>query len=68
MIKISNYNKNYNKKIQIRKYKTRIRSSNNNCKMKIEVKNCIKLIDYEKSMQILEKRVEDVYSEKKNDG
>ena len=35
--------------------------------MKIEVKNCIKLIDYEKSMQILEKRVEDVYSEKKNE-
>ena len=35
--------------------------------MKIEVKNCIKPIDYEKSMLILEKRVKDVLLGKENE-
>jgi len=35
--------------------------------MNIEVKNSIKSIDYSKSMEILEKRVQDVYAGKKNE-
>ena len=35
--------------------------------MNIEVKNTIKSIDYSKSMEILEKRVQDVYTGKKNE-
>ena len=35
--------------------------------MNIEVKNSIKSIDYSKSMEILEKRVQDVYTGKKNE-
>ena len=35
--------------------------------MKIEVKHCIKPIDYEKSMLILEKRVKDVLLGKENE-
>ena len=35
--------------------------------MSIEVKNSIKPVDYIKSMKILEKRVQDVLLEKKNE-
>jgi len=35
--------------------------------MNIEVKNGINLVDYEKSMEILEKRAADVFSGKKKE-
>ncbi len=35
--------------------------------MNIEVKNSIKPVDYTESMKILEKRVEDVYLDKKDE-
>jgi len=35
--------------------------------MNIDVKNSVKLVDYHKSMQILEKRVNDIQKEKKNE-
>ena len=35
--------------------------------MNIDVKNSIKLVDYRKSMEILEQRVNDIHNQKKNE-
>ena len=41
--------------------------SNHKCKMNIEVKRSVKLLDYSKSMEILEKRVNDVFKGRKSE-